>query len=227
MRIELFKALHYKKPAFWILLVVVLACIALAAALLKDRLPIGDQSDSDTSAAFGWTASVPNTEENSWFSVPTQDDWTFTNPSETAQTTFDAERTLALREKYPEYFALDTMKGLEVYVWQMSPVSYLCGVMSGTNRDKTLEELMNLKGATIAEMRAILSTYDIDEKDVSVIPWQNPVSSYLGPYWISLEEEDSASEEARKQAYIDELRQMLFGKTLPTLPQQTGNTGGF
>lgn len=118
----------------------------------------------------------------------------------------------SLRAKYPEYFDLSTFKGLEVYVWQMGPNSYSCGVLPGTNREKTLEELMKLKGATIAEMRAIiLSTYDIDEEDVSIIPWQNPVSSYIAEYWISQKDEDPAVVEKRKQEYIDGIRQMLFG----------------
>ena len=117
----------------------------------------------------------------------------------------------ALREKYPDYFDLGTFKGLEVYVWQMAPGSYSCGVMLGTNRNKTLEELMNLKGATIAEMRAILSTYDMDEKDIFIIPWQNPISSYIAEYWISQKDEDPAVVEKRKQEYIDGIRQMLFG----------------
>ena len=119
----------------------------------------------------------------------------------------------SLRAKYPEYFNLSTFKGLEVYVWQMGPNSYSCGVMLGTNRNKTLDELMNLKGATIEEMRAILSTYDIDEKDISIIPWQNPVSSYIAEYWISQKDEDPASVEKRKQEYVNGIRQMLFGDT--------------
>ncbi|MBQ7687710.1 MAG: M56 family metallopeptidase [Clostridia bacterium] len=119
----------------------------------------------------------------------------------------------SLRAKYPEYFDLSTFKGLEVYVWQMGPDSYSCGVMLGTNRNKTPDELMDLKGATIAEMRAILSTYDIDEKDVSVIPWQNPVSSYLCEYWTGQNDEDEAAAEKRRQDYIDKIRQMLFGDT--------------
>lgn len=119
----------------------------------------------------------------------------------------------SLRAKYPEYFNLSTFKGLEVYVWQMGPNSYSCGVMLGTNRNKTLDELMNLKGATIEEMRAILSTYDIDEKDISIIPWQNPVSSYIAEYWISQKDEDPASVEKRKQEYVNGIRLMLFGDT--------------
>ena len=44
-----------------------------------------------------------------------------------------------LRDKYPEYFALGTFKGLEVYVWQMAENDYRFGLMQGTNREKTLE----------------------------------------------------------------------------------------
>lgn len=69
---------------------------------------------------------------------------------------------------------------------------------------------MNLKGASIAEMRAILSTYDIDEKEVFIIPWQNPISSYIAEYWVKLEDEDPSSVEKRQQEYIDGIRHMLF-----------------
>ena len=115
-----------------------------------------------------------------------------------------------LKEKYPEYFDLSTSKGLEVYVWQIVPNSYSFGVLPGTNREKTYEELFSLKGASPEEMRAILSSYDIDEDDVIIIPWQNPVSSYIPEYWIRWEDEDPASAEKRQQAYLDGIRNMLF-----------------
>ena len=116
----------------------------------------------------------------------------------------------ALREKYPEYFDLPTTKGLEVYVWQIVPNSYSCGVMSGTNREKTLEEMLNLKGASIDEMKAILSSYNIPKEDIIVIPWQNPISSYIGEFWISREDEDPDSLARRRQEYLDKLREMLI-----------------
>ncbi len=84
-----------------------------------------------------------------------------------------------LREKYPEYFELGTFKGLEVYVWQMAESDYRFGLMQGTNREKTLEEKLALKGTTSEEMALILSTFDIEAKDIFVIPWQNPISSYM------------------------------------------------
>ena len=130
----------------------------------------------------------------------------------TVDSPFEAEIDVAsLKAKYPEYFDLDTFKGLEVYVWQMASDSYSFGVMSGTNREKTLEELMSLKGASLEEMRIILSTYDIAQEDVFIIPWQNPISSYLGEYGIIWENEDPASAEKRIKEYVERIRQMLFG----------------
>ena len=116
----------------------------------------------------------------------------------------------ALREKYPEYFDLPTAEGLEVYVWQMAQYSYSFGVLSGTNRNKAPEELWNLKRVSAKEMKAILSTYDIDEQNIYIHPWQNPISSYIPEYWVTREGEDQCSVEARRQAYVDNIRSMLF-----------------
>lgn len=116
----------------------------------------------------------------------------------------------ALREKYPEYFDLTTSKGLEVYVWQMARDSYSFGVLPGTNRVKTLDEMVIMKGASAEEMRIILSSYDIDERDICIIPWQNPISSYIAECLIIQKDEDSVSIEERKQEYVDRIRDMLF-----------------
>jgi hypothetical protein len=121
-----------------------------------------------------------------------------------------------LEEKYPDYFGLTTSKGLEVYVWQMAPGSYSFGVLPGTNREKTLEELWNMKGANADEMRAILSTYDIDESEIIIIPWQNPISSYIPEYWIRQKDESPDSVAKRQQEYVDSLREMLFASVIPT-----------
>ena len=66
-----------------------------------------------------------------------------------------------LRIKYPEYYNLDTFKGIEVYVWQNDDGEYRCGALSGTNRGKTIEELTALaeNSTTIDEMRSILASY--------------------------------------------------------------------
>ena len=92
-----------------------------------------------------------------------------------------------LYQKYPEYFGLDGMKGVEVYVWQMAGNLYYCGALIGTNRLKTDEEILSLfdNGATMEEMRTILELCEIEREDVSIIPVQNPLSSYW--YEIDIE----------------------------------------
>ena len=83
-----------------------------------------------------------------------------------------------LRIKYPEYYNLDTFKGIEVYVWQNEDGEYRCGAMSGTNRGKTIEELTSLteNSATIGEMKSILASYKIDKDSIIIIQMANLLS---------------------------------------------------
>ena len=88
-----------------------------------------------------------------------------------------------LRQKFPEYFDLNTAKGLEVYVWKTAENTYLCGVLSGTNRNKTDEEISRLSanGASIEEMKRILSSYDISDDMMILIPYSPSNSSHFLP----------------------------------------------
>ena len=117
-----------------------------------------------------------------------------------------------LRAQYPEYFDLDASTGLDVYVWQMSPGSYYFGLLPHTAspRDSTAQELLALRGASSEQMRYILAAYALDPDDIHVIPWQNPVSSYIPECWIVTENGESLEE---KQAqYIETVSAMLFGE---------------
>ncbi len=119
----------------------------------------------------------------------------------------------SLEETYPEYFDLDASGGLDVIVWQMSEFHYYFGLLehSETERDWLDHELMDLgtKGVDAAQMREILSTYNVEEEDIHIVPWQNPISSY-----IPLVFTDDVTEEERAEMterYIEEIREMLFG----------------
>ena len=117
-----------------------------------------------------------------------------------------------LRVQYPEYFDLDASAGLDVYVWQMSPGSYYFGLLPHTAspRDSTAQELLALRGASSEQMRYILAAYALDPDDIHVIPWQNPISSYIPECWIVTENGESLEE---KQAqYIETVSAMLFGE---------------
>lgn len=115
-----------------------------------------------------------------------------------------------LLETYPEYFGLDVSNGLDVYVWQMSAGSYSFGVLSHSEipRESFSEELMFMKGTNAQEMHQILASYDIDESQIHIIPWQNPISSYFGPWWIVREGEDLAQ---KQEEYVKLIKTMLFG----------------
>ncbi len=92
----------------------------------------------------------------------------------------DTPTEAALRERFPEYYDLSTFKGLEVYVWQMAEDTYSCGVMEGTNRNKTHEEIAALarNPATIEEMKVILSSYGIPYDNIFIAPCRQLYSDY-------------------------------------------------
>lgn len=92
-----------------------------------------------------------------------------------------SKEAAALKKEYPQYFGLDASKGLDIVVWQMSKNSYDFGLLphSEEKRDWLDEDLTNLKPVSAEQMRIILSTYKIDTKDMNIVIWQNPVSSYI------------------------------------------------
>ena len=125
--------------------------------------------------------------------------------------------TESLRRKYPEYFGLDASDGLDVYVWQMAENSYYFGLLPHSEQERNFlaQELLNLRGVRAKEMRAILSTYNVNENDIYIIPWSNPSSSYLAEWQIVREGEDTEDIDAKRQAYIEYIRQMLSSEILP------------
>ncbi|MBO7404970.1 MAG: hypothetical protein J6V24_08415 [Clostridia bacterium] len=85
-----------------------------------------------------------------------------------------------LTERTPEYFDLSTFKGLEVYVWSMAEGSYSCGILPGTNRNKTQKEIweLGLHSVSVDEMKEILASYDIPDEEVFLFACHQPISSY-------------------------------------------------
>jgi len=86
-----------------------------------------------------------------------------------------------LKEKYPEYFDISDFKGIEVYIWQLAEEEYRCGIMPGTNRNKTDEEIRKLqwKSLSVDETKAILNELGVSGNEIVVIPITQPYSSYL------------------------------------------------
>lgn len=103
-----------------------------------------------------------------------------------------------LKTKFPEYYDQETFKGLEVYLWQETDGGYKCGLLMGTNRNKTDEEIIALtnNGATIEEMKVILSSYSINDDMIAIIPIRISEASY--------EIMDSDFESVRKMFWGDD-----------------------
>lgn len=83
-----------------------------------------------------------------------------------------------LKVKYPQFFNVSTDGGLTVYIWQMSKDKYSC-YLANTSMEAISDNSFAYDiGASISEMRAILTTYDIDRNDITIQPVRNPLSSY-------------------------------------------------
>lgn len=74
------------------------------------------------------------------------------------------------------YYDLNSFKGIELYVWEKDGIVY-CGIMSGTNRNKTDEEIENIKQnpATCEQMKSILQTYE--EVEIIIVSNESQISN--------------------------------------------------
>lgn len=100
--------------------------------------------------------------------------------SEPSYKTESMDHIAELKQKYPEYFELNYFKGIEIYVWEMAEGSYLCGMMSGTNRMKSEEEIWDLakNPLSVEDAKLILNERGIDKEYWTIIPVVQPYSSY-------------------------------------------------
>ena len=106
-------------------------------------------------------------------------------------------------------FAYDSSKKYDVYVWQMAKGSFSFGLLESKPRDWLDDELWDLKGVNATLMRQILLQNGLGPNDVNIVPWQNPISSYMGDYWLNwIAMEDSTPQ---RNLYLAMLRDMLFG----------------
>lgn len=87
----------------------------------------------------------------------------------------------ALREEHPEYFSLNAEDGLTVYIWQLAARSYSCALYEGKLEQEERPEIFGQKVATtIPEMKAILSTYNVEKDKISLVYGSVLYSSYIG-----------------------------------------------
>ncbi len=163
--------LHYKKPAFWIVVGTVAAGVAVAVCFLTN--PVSEKNIPDLNVDSSQMSFIGGAD----------------GPTTIFLAVDGAESIGWLRKQYPEYFDLDTSEGLELYVWQMAGNSYSCGLVSGKTSREIAEaaqaageirtDLWNLRSVTVNEMKLILSDYGIGKEKVKLIPFSMPYSSYL------------------------------------------------
>lgn len=124
-----------------------------------------------------------------------------------------------LKNKFPMYYDLPTDKGLEIYIWQMAEGSYSCGLLPGTDQEKTNEEIWTLhqSPASMNEMRLIIASYIEDgvvtKDEVIICPVPMPHSSYY--YTI----DEAYKQEAERLFWS--VRYMLSGYPCAVLDQAT------
>lgn len=92
----------------------------------------------------------------------------------------------ALRNRVPEMFDLSVQKGLWIYVTTFGGSSYRYSLMMGKNLGYTYEEVMKAEFVQREEMQCILSTYDIPQENITLMPYQHPLSGFL---WMPSEDE--------------------------------------
>ncbi len=83
-----------------------------------------------------------------------------------------------LQSTYPEFFDLDVTEGLIVYISEFSPNNYKCALESALYDDISDKSFAFTKGCSMAEMRAILSSYNVKREKIKITVVHNPLSSY-------------------------------------------------
>ncbi|MBR2615828.1 MAG: M56 family metallopeptidase [Clostridia bacterium] len=182
--------LHYKKPAFWVIVAAILAGIAVAVCFLTDpKKGEAAEDDGDGGEAVSEEGSEP---QGGGFVTQSGSEELLT-----------VEK---LREKHPEFFGLSTDGGLTVYIWQFGKDSYRCHLANTLSEAVSDNRFAFSSGVSITQMRTILTTYEIEKKDVTVQAVHNPLSSY---YYVI------------DEAYRERVEE-LFWSTLPfSGPPQT------
>ena len=179
------KVLNYKKPSFWIIIIAVISCIALAVFFLTN--PVGDDKSGNSSVT----------------------DIGSVDPPENVVITPNIEE---LKEKYPEYFKLAPTDSVSVFIWQTAPDKYSYGLArrehfaasgfydsthfyyayntariyhwesglneNGVNQNNLNDFAKKLPPLTLEEAHAILSYCMVPTMLVNTVHVQDPTETY-------------------------------------------------
>ena len=193
--------LSYKRPAFWIILLALLSCIAVAVCFLTD--PHTDEADGDKEKS-------DLAEEGDGEDDPSGADENKERIYGSVDTDKMTEEQKRLFESYPEYFGLDVTNGLEIYVWQLAAKSYSFAIYSyprGASINVGDTSLMFPRAISALGVRSILETYPIDTDDIHITLGSCLYSSYHSP-WNVLVGDDTV-DKARREAYAEMIWAMI------------------
>ena len=86
-----------------------------------------------------------------------------------------------LRQTHPHFFNIPTEGGLTVYVWEMAKDIYECHLANTAQEAASGGQgyVYTIGAVTVEEMKAILTTYGVDRKEIVIRPVISPWSSYL------------------------------------------------
>ncbi len=177
--------LNYKKPAFWIIIVAILLLIGTVVAFLTYPKSVPDSPTIPPAGEIG-----SNTDTTPKYGETDPDKLTYEQK--------------ALMEKHPDFFGLDCSGGLDIYVCQFASSSYHLSLFEPSAA--TSQALYEADYVNIYEMSSILETYDIPQRKVNIIYWQNMFSSYIGQYYMH----SSEGELSFQEPFIYNLKRMLF-----------------
>lgn len=174
--------LHYKKPAFWIVAVTVVAGIGVAVCFLTN--PVSEAKKPDGNADAEWEViSRPNTDGN-FFDIgiiggadgPTKV-LVGNDRGDEADYFIDSEGYVEVAGSNAQYGT--TEEGLYVFIWQLAEGSYSCCVKDKTEKGYTRYDLWSMKSIGLDVARAVVKSSGYDKEAVTIVPFAMPYSSYL------------------------------------------------
>ena len=162
--------LNYKKPAFWIVAVTVIAGVAIVVCFLTN--PLSDSGMPDQNADPYDNVSVIENKDGSM--------------------TIKGERYgsgevdfIMLPSDYEETVGLDGYRygtdeeGLYVFIWQLAAGSYSCCVKEKTEQGYTTSELWSMKSIGLMGARLVVADSGYSKEEITIVPFSMPYSSYL------------------------------------------------
>lgn len=153
--------LNYKKPAFWVIVFSILLIAVVAICFLTN--PDGNNSSIGIIGGADGPTSIIVSDES---------------------TEKEIEK---LQEKYPHFFNLDDSDGLTVYVTALGEDNYRWYLSSNKTPIDPQKIMSFLEFSQTDEIPLILSVYNIDDKDIEVVPFQHMLSSF----WWEKGEQDT------------------------------------